>query len=133
MPCSYRSADKTPTFLDKLKDNGLLGSDMNDIRDRYDAGMHLHALWYGFNASGKSTFDLIDKPAVRYETEEETEADRMQQKYKDVMTALPVKYRECAHKTCVEGLYCGSLELIIDMLDALWAALDRVRKKEEYP
>jgi len=131
MPVSFGHTDLEHCALDRLYHKGLLGRTHRDAQDRYDAGYDLRATYYAFNTTSTPLHD-IGAPDVGYsfEPDAETPADRAEQKFNNIMRALPRKYHRIVRLVCIEDMGAvqfteSELMLVHDGLDALHEAIHR--------
>lgn len=123
----YGHREVWPTLLDYYLDKGMLGGE-RDADERHSKGIRLRELYYSFNASGKDITTLMMSNATSGQFvvgEELTPGEKAEEKYHAVMRALPVKYHACARFVCIEDK-AQDIELVRDMLDALYGAFYRV-------
>lgn len=126
IPNSWGDRDTQHCLLDVLLAYGYLGSPQ-DASVRYDCGIHLRGLYYEYRPSGKSAIESLNHGYQHFAIgDDEGPEDR----YKTLMVALPAKYRVCARSVCVEDIFAPRNRIAVqDMLDALWGAMEHVRKK----
>jgi hypothetical protein len=100
MILSYGDADTEHCYLDWLRANGLLGSDEQAARDRYDAGYALRDIFFRFRSSRRDMVQSSTRSG--FLPDHETDSDRAEQEYLDVMRAVPARYRLMVRSICVE-------------------------------
>ena len=109
--------DKEHCILDLLKEHKLLGA--NEI-ERYGAGYRLRELYYSFHKTGKSLEDMGSSPGYNHLSDQETQQDKSEQLYNNVMRRLPVKYHALIQNICIHD--CRNINhprMINEALDAL--------------
>jgi hypothetical protein len=97
MILSYGDTDTQHCHLDWLLGHGLLGPE-EDAQPRYDAGYKLRDVYYRYRSSRR---DLAPSSRTGFLTDHETDADKAEQQFHDIMRALPARYREMVRAMCI--------------------------------
>lgn len=128
---SYGDEVVEPTLLDALTARGMLGGE-RDETERYNAGMRLRDLYYSFNVKSSSGCEehlqFVDSKGSRTVTEDVIENQTAEDKYNEIMRAVPLKYRNVLRNVCIDDIM-QEYTITIDALDALHGALVYIYKK----